>query len=119
MTVLERRLKEDRALRDAAFGLVTADLQLIRADLQERGIGGRIADRVGDSTMDMVDEATDFAEQNKGKVAAGLAAIVLWFARGPILDALGSVLEEGLGTDDGTTEDDPEPTDRDGLWAHR
>jgi predicted NAD/FAD-dependent oxidoreductase len=109
MSALERRMTEDRALRDAAFGLVMADLQLIRGDLQERGIGGRIADRVGDSTMDIVDEAADFAEKNKGKVAAGLAAIVLWFARGPIFDALNDLLGDMLGDDQDDAEgDDPD-----------
>lgn len=93
MSALERRLAEDKALRDSAWHLVSTDLALIRADLQERGIGGRVADRIGDSTMDMVDEAVDFAGANRGKVAAGLAAIVLWFARGPILDALGDLLD--------------------------
>jgi hypothetical protein len=107
MNALEHRMAEARALRDAAFGLVAADLQLIRSDLQERGIGGRIADRVGDSTMDMVDEATEFAEKNKGKVAAGLAAIVLWFARGPIIDALGDLLGDDDDDDDWADPDQP------------
>jgi hypothetical protein len=85
---LERRLAEDEALRDAALALFKADLALVRADLAERGVGARIKDRLGESTMEMVDGAVDFAEENKGKVAAGLAAVILWFARGPILDAL-------------------------------
>ena len=88
MSGLERRLAEDKALRDSALALFSADLALVRSDLKERGIGGRLADRIGESTMDMVDEAADYAEANRGKVAAGLAAIVLWFARGPILDGL-------------------------------
>ena len=33
----------------------------------------------------MVDDAIDYAEDNKGWVAAGAAAVVLWFARKPIL----------------------------------
>ena len=49
----------------------SADLALVRADLDERGIGGRIADRVGESTMDMVDEAADSPRRTSGKVAAG------------------------------------------------
>lgn len=97
MSRLERQLEEDKALRDAALGLFSADLALIRSDLRERGIGGRLADRIGESTMDMVDEAADYAEANRGKVAAGLAAIILWFARGPILDALGSLFGDDVG----------------------
>lgn len=104
----ERRLAEDKALRDAALGLFKADLALVRADLAERGIGQRIADRLGEGTMDMLDEAVDYAEDNKGKVAAGVAAVVLWFARGPILDALGRLVGEDQEPADGAvrSEDD-------------
>jgi hypothetical protein len=100
---IEHRLAEDKALRDAALSLFSADLALVRADLAERGVGARIADRIGESTMEMVDEAADYAEANKGKVAAGIAAIVLWFARGPILNALGKLL--GDDDEDGDDKD--------------
>lgn len=110
MTDLEQQLAEDKALRDAALALFKADLALVRADLNERGIGQRLADRVGESTMDMLDEAVDYAEDNKGKVAAGLAAVILWFTRGPILDALGRLV--------GTEEDDEEPRASGGRSHH-
>ena len=92
------RLAEDKALRDAALAVFQADLKFIRQDLDARGIGGRIADRLGDATLDMVDEAADYAEANKGRVAAALAAIVLWFARAPILHGLAGLL--GIEVDD-------------------
>jgi hypothetical protein len=98
MSPLEHRLAEDKALRDAALALFKADLALVRADLDERGVGGRISDRIGETTMDMLDEAVDYAAENKGKVAAGIAAVVLWFARGPILDALSDLT--GVGDDE-------------------
>jgi hypothetical protein len=98
----EQRLAEDRELRDAALALFKADLALVRADLAERGLGQRIADRLGESAMDMLDEGIDYAEDNKGQVAAGIAAVVLWFARRPILDALGRLIG-----------DDEEPADGD------
>jgi hypothetical protein len=100
---LEHRLHEDRALRDAALALFKSDLALIRVDLHQRGIGGRLADRVGDATLDMVDDAVDYAEENRGRVAAAVAALVLWFARGPIIDLLSGVF---------APEPEPEP---DGL----
>ena len=105
MSSLERRLAEDKALRDSALALFKADLALVRADLDERGLGKRIADRLGESTMDMIDDAADYAEDNKGKVAAGIAAVILWFARGPILDAVGRLA--------GAEENDEEPADAD------
>ena len=98
MSVSEAHLAEDKALRDAALAVFQADLKFIRQDLDARGIGGRIADRLGDATLDMVDEAADYAEDNKGQVAAALAAIVLWFARAPILHGLAGLL--GIEVDD-------------------
>jgi len=100
---IERRMAEDKALRDSALALFRADLAMVRADLDERGLGARISDRLGESTMEVIDEAADFAEENKGKVAAAVAAVVLWFARAPILDALGRL----IGDDE---EAEPEPT---------
>ena len=98
MSVSEAHLAEDKALRDAALAVFQADLKFIRQDLDARGIGGRIADRLGDATLDMVDEAADYAEDNKGQIAAALAAIVLWFARAPILHGLAGLL--GIEVDD-------------------
>jgi hypothetical protein len=85
---LERQMAEDRALRDAALALFKSDLELIRADVHERGVGARLGDRVSDSAMDIADDALDYADENRGTVAAAVAAIVLWFARGPIFAAL-------------------------------
>jgi hypothetical protein len=102
----EQDLIADRELRDSALRLFKSDLALVRADLREKGVGARIAERIGDGTMDMVDDAVDLAEANKGKLAATAAAVVLWFARGPIKDGL-----TRLFTDD----EEPEPerlTDR-------
>ena len=85
---MARRLAEDRAMRDAALALFKADLAMVRADLNERGLGGRIKDRLGESTLEVLDDAADFAGENKGVVAAVVAAVMLWFARRPILGAL-------------------------------
>jgi hypothetical protein len=92
------RLAEDKALRDAALAVFQEDLHFIRQDLADRGIGQRISDRIGDATLDMVDEAADYAEGNKGKIAAAAVAIVLWFARAPILHGLADLL--GIEEDD-------------------
>lgn len=88
MSRAELQLAEDRALRDAALAVFQADLRFIREDLAARGVGERIADRLGDATMDLIDDAADYAEENKGQVAAAVAAVVLWFARAPLLAGL-------------------------------
>ncbi len=91
MTPLEARLAEDRALRDAALEVFTADLRFVREDLHARSVGQRITDRIGDSAMDIVDEPVDYAEANRGRVAAAVAAIVLWFTRAPLLNGLSRI----------------------------
>jgi len=111
MSDLEHRLAEDRALRDAALALFKADLAFIRTDLREKGLGARLADRVGEGTREMVDDAVDYAETHKGWVAAGIAAVVLWFARGPILDGLGRLI--------GNDEEDAEPAKPAGRFRRK
>lgn len=90
---LASQLTEDRALRDAALALFKADLRFIRHDLQQRGIGERVADRLGDSAKEFVDDAVDYAGDHKSVVTAGIAAVILWFARGPILNAIGELFD--------------------------
>ena len=111
MSVLERRMAEDKALRDAALRLFRSDLALVREDLRDRPAGARIADRIGDATMDMLDDAVDYADENRGKVAAGAIAIVVWFARGPIVDALGRWL--GRSADGAEPAGEPDRSDTD------
>lgn len=90
---LTHQLAEDRAVRDAALALFKADLGFIRDDLEQRGIGERVVDRLGDSAKDFLDEAVDYASDHKSIVTAAIAAVVLWFARAPILHALGELFD--------------------------
>jgi len=105
---LEHRLAEDRLLRDAALALFKADLAFIRGDLADKGVGARIAARLGEGTREMVDDAVDYAEANRGKVAAAVAAVILWFARGPILDSIARLFgdDEEPGEADSRSDDD-------------
>ena len=101
MTDLAHQLAEDKALRDAALQLFKSDIALIRGELGERGIGARAKDRLGEAALGMVDDAIDYAEDNKGWVAAGTAAVVLWFARKPILRWVADLLDsEGAEPDE-------------------
>jgi hypothetical protein len=90
---LAHQLAEDRALRDAALALFKADLRFIRDDLDHRGIGERVADRLGDGAKEFIDDAVDYAGDHKSVVTAAIAAVVLWFARAPILHALGELFD--------------------------
>jgi hypothetical protein len=111
MSKLDRQLAEDRALRDAALAVFKADLAFIRTDIRERGLGTRLADRLGEGTRDMVDDAVDYAEANSGVVAAGALAVILWFARGPIMDTIVRLFRD---EDEGEAEEPAEPADRSG-----
>lgn len=91
MSGLADELAQDRALRDAALAVFRADIAFIREDLKARGVGGRIADRIGDSAKDMLDDAVDYADENRGQITAVIAAIVLWFARAPLLNGLAEI----------------------------
>ena len=88
MTWRREQLREDRHVRDAARALVEADMQNLRADLSVKGLGERAVDRLTDAAGEVYDEAVEVAADNKGALAAILAALLLWFARNPILDAL-------------------------------
>jgi hypothetical protein len=88
---LARQLAEDKALRDAALALFKADLRFIRNDLDRRGLGERVADRLGEGARELADDAMDYATAHKGVLAAAATAVVMWFARAPILHALGDM----------------------------
>ena len=83
---LERQLREDRMLRDAARALLDADIANLRASLAGKSIPSRIVDRIGEGAADVLDEAIEVADNNKGVIATLIAAILLWFARHPIID---------------------------------
>lgn len=88
MTPLREQVLEDRHLRDAARALVEADVANLRADLAVKGLGERVMDRITGGASEVYDEAMEVASDHKGALAAILAALALWFARHPILDAL-------------------------------
>lgn len=85
-TQLERQLREDRMLRDAAKAMVEADVAYLRASLAGRSIPSRIADRIGEGAQDAMDEAAELAAENKGLIAAAVAAVILWLARHPLIN---------------------------------
>ena len=96
------RMLEDKYLRDSARALVDADIKHLKADLAHKGIGGRIMDRAKEGALDLYEEAIDVAEDNKGALAALVAAIAVWFARNPIMSLFGIEPDQ---TDDEWDED--------------
>ena len=85
MTEAAQRLTAARETRDAARGLFDARLGKVRGDLQARGVGGRIADKVGEEARDALDQALEVASESKGVIAGIVTALALWFLRHPII----------------------------------
>lgn len=93
MTRLPARLIEDRALRDAARAVLTHDIERLRANLDEQGIASRVSSSVGSTitgriqtgARDVLAQARALAGDHTGVLALLVGAIILWFARGPIL----------------------------------
>ena len=86
MSKLKRQMLEDRALRDAARALIEGDVAHLRSDLSAKGIGERVIGSVGEGATDVFERATEAADNHRGVLAALIGAVVLWFARNPILE---------------------------------
>lgn len=99
MRDLDRKLTEDRAMRDAARTLVTADIANLRADLAGKGFGVRIVDRIHEGAADLFEEAVELADSNRGVLAALVGAVLLWFARNPIIALFTDDGDEGDGNE--------------------
>lgn len=87
-------LAEYRALRDAAWALVQADVDTLKAELAAHGIGERIKDKAAEEAQDAWDTAREVAGEHKGVVAGTLLALAAWLLRGPIGDALSALFGE-------------------------
>ena len=94
MTDRRLHMLEDKHLRDSARALVEADVEHIKADFANKGMAKRALFRLRENAGELYDEALDVADSNKGAVAAVFAALVVWFARNPLLDMVGLGIEQ-------------------------
>ncbi len=105
MKQLPPRFLEDRALRDAARAVLTEDLVRLRESLGEQGIASRVSAGVGttistrmrEGARDVLAQARAQASDHKGVLALLVGAIVLFLARGPILEWLREIDDEADG----------------------
>ncbi|MDJ0641365.1 MAG: hypothetical protein QNJ15_00975 [Erythrobacter sp.] len=107
MTKLPQQFVEDRALRDAARDVLMADIEHARNSISGKGIAARIGSRVGDGAKDVFEVAKGHADDNRGILAALVGAIVLFFAREPILEIFGITPEDASGATAETDDDIP------------
>ncbi|WP_232492262.1 hypothetical protein [Novosphingobium kaempferiae] len=85
MGKLAAQVIADKAARDAAKAQFDGHYQAFKADIDERGIGGRIADEAMEQAKLVFDEAVAVVEEHPAAIAGTLAALVLWFLRNPII----------------------------------
>lgn len=107
---LGRSLDQDRALRDAALAVLKADIANVQSDLAGRGIGERVVGRISAGAVDIFDEAAELADNNRGILATLIGAVLVWFARNPII-ALFTDDEVSETADDDELADGPVTTD--------
>lgn len=85
MSPLARQVLANRAARDAARAAFDNHYNALKADVERRGLTGRIADEAVEQARDIFDEAVAVAESHPGAVGGTIAALLLWFLREPIL----------------------------------
>jgi hypothetical protein len=101
---LGQKLQKARASRDAAKDALTSRVDVLREDLEARGIGGRIADKVTADAADAAYEVVDVVRSNLPVVAGTLLALIVWVFRHPIL----ALFHKAIGDDDYDPQDDDE-----------
>lgn len=87
------RLAEFRSLRDDAWAVLKLDVERIRADLDARGVGERIKDKVTDEAHDAWETTLEVASEHRGIVGATVVALLAWLLRGPIGDAVAALFQ--------------------------
>jgi len=105
MSELRARMVADRHLRDSARALIVADIESLKTGYAQKGLAERAMDKVREGAVDIYEEAIEVADDNRGALAALIAAIVVWFARNPILSLFG-LGDEDEQDDDEETQDD-------------
>ncbi|MFL0356698.1 hypothetical protein ACI5KX_09475 [Erythrobacter sp. GH1-10] len=94
MSKIDQRFYEDRALRDAAKAVLLADIEHARTTFSGKGLAERVTGRVGEGAKDVFEVAKTHTQDNRGIIALLMGAVLLWFAREPILDILAEGLDE-------------------------
>ncbi len=105
MSRLPPQFIEDRALRDAARDVFMADVEHARVSISGKGIAARVGSRVGDGAKDVFEVARVHADDKRGILAALIGAVVLFFAREPILEIFG-ITQPDEGEDSSETDTD-------------
>ena len=93
MPSVDKRLREDRAVRDAARNLIEADLGIVKGDVKERGVGSRAATFASEHSRNVAHGALAYASQKPIMAAGIVTAILAFLFRDTLIDALISWLD--------------------------
>lgn len=100
------RLAADRANRDAARRIFSTRLERIKADIEARGIGSRVAGTMVEEVSGAVDMGLDVARERKGLVAGTVGALLVWIFRHPLIAGASSLFEHFTQATDAKDKDD-------------
>ena len=98
-------LAADRANRNAARRVFSERLERIKADVEARGIGARVAGTMAEEVSGAVDMGLDVARERKGLIAGTLGALLLWNFRQPLIAGAASLFEHFARENDAENED--------------
>lgn len=110
MSDLKRQMQEDRALRNAAKALVEADVAHVKNAFSGPSLTERAAAGLSEGAKDVFDKASNAADDHKGILAALVGAVLIWFARNPIMDWLEGGDDDGDDTQSGPDDQASEHT---------
>lgn len=94
MSDLERKLHEDKAMRDAARQMLETDLAVVRSNVPDRGLAKTATDEVSNVSSLIADRALGYAKAHPIVVTGGLLAMLLLLFRHAILDLFIGMLED-------------------------
>lgn len=95
MSDLKRQLNEDRAIRNAARSIITAQIAQIRQGVSGQRIGEKLADKIGDDAAEFLGKTGKAAQDNRGPLLAFAGVVVAAVAWKPLVDLLKSLKEDG------------------------
>ncbi len=94
MTHAESQLLAARASRNAAKAAFDQRSAQVKGDIEARGVGGRIAERLSEEARKGAGQAIEVASESKLIVAAVVGAFTLWLLRHPIIAWIDERLDE-------------------------
>lgn len=92
MSISAQEVLAQRDLRNAARAAFDTRYGAIRADMEERGIAGRVLDETVDKALDVFDETIAVIEENPMAAGGTLAALALWIFRNPLISWVETLL---------------------------